>query len=360
MLIFLPFTLHAQQLVKDPGFEALQYCPAGISGMGNAVFWYSPSLGTPDLFNKCAWPRSQVSVPKNICGKQKPFDGNGYGGMILYEYQYWDYKEYLQTELTTPLRKGATYRLAFNISLADNSMYVIDKIQAYFSKNMVFHRAHTTMSQVTPQITFEGPDKGYFTNKKDWVTLSYEYVAQGGERFLTLGNFIPDKYGKRKQVKKGTDVSSAYYFVDGVSVELIKPSDLPEEELEAEESEISETDTLTPGSTFSLRFILFETDKDVLLNESYIELDKVVRIMKKHPSIELEVRGHTDNQASDEHNQDLSERRALAVKKYLLSRGIEAFRLTTKGFGETRPVADNETEEGRALNRRVEFLVTKR
>ncbi len=362
-LLLMPFAIQAQELLKDPGVEALQFCPGGISMLNASVFWYSPTKGTPDLFNKCSGKHSQVAVPNNICGKQKPFDGNGYAGLILFESQYYDYKEYLQTELSMPLKKGSRYKLTFHISLADNSMYAVDKIEAAFTSSRKFFNDHTTMTNVTPQISFEGTNKGFFTDRKSWVQLSAEYVAKGGERYITIGNFVLNRHGKRIQVKKFSDVSSAYYYLDGISVMLVSESSESEsDEVPTPEAldPIEQKDTLAPGSSFILRAILFETDKDVLLPQSYKELDRLVSILRKFPLLELEVRGHTDGQASEEHNQDLSERRAKAVKKYLVSTGIQSYRLTTKGFGEPMPVADNNTEKGRAFNRRVEFMVMKR
>jgi len=88
-------------------------------------------------------------------------------------------------------------------------------------------------------------------------------------------------------------------------------------------------------------------------------LEEVVRIMKDNPTIRVEIQGHTDNIGSDTANQELSERRAEAIKKYLTDRGIEASRLETRGFGETRPIDSNDTDLGRARNRRIEFVVIK-
>jgi outer membrane protein OmpA-like peptidoglycan-associated protein len=81
----------------------------------------------------------------------------------------------------------------------------------------------------------------------------------------------------------------------------------------------------------------------------------VVKLLKAHPDLEVEIQGHTDSTGSADHNLDLSRRRADTVKAYLQLYGISAGRLKTTGLGESRPVGDNATEEGRALNRRVEL-----
>jgi outer membrane protein OmpA-like peptidoglycan-associated protein len=88
-------------------------------------------------------------------------------------------------------------------------------------------------------------------------------------------------------------------------------------------------------------------------------LEEVVRIMKDNPNIRVEIQGHTDSIGSDESNQTLSVARSEAVKAYLLNRGIDGSRLQTRGFGETRPIDSNDTDLGRARNRRIEFVVVK-
>lgn len=103
--------------------------------------------------------------------------------------------------------------------------------------------------------------------------------------------------------------------------------------------------------------IYFETDSDVLKPESKKDLDMLSDILKRNPQANLDVEGHTDNTGSAEHNLDLSTRRAAAVVKYLVDKGIDATRLASHGYGETMPVATNDTPEGRALNRRVELKV---
>ena len=107
----------------------------------------------------------------------------------------------------------------------------------------------------------------------------------------------------------------------------------------------------------SLEGIQFEFDSDVIKPESYPTLDAAVETLKSKTEFNLDVSGHTDNIGDDAYNQNLSERRANAVVKYLTDKGISAARLKTAGFGETQPVAENETPEGRAKNRRVDFKV---
>lgn len=111
------------------------------------------------------------------------------------------------------------------------------------------------------------------------------------------------------------------------------------------------------GESITLKNVFFQTGKYTLLEVSIVELDKVVEMMQKHPNMRIELGGHTDNVGRPESNQKLSEQRAKAVYDYLVSHGIAAERLTYKGYGQTQPVADNDTAEGRLQNRRTVFTI---
>lgn len=114
------------------------------------------------------------------------------------------------------------------------------------------------------------------------------------------------------------------------------------------------------GVTVRLKNIYFDFDKTTLQDESFLELDKVVLFLKENPSVEIEISGHTDNKGSDEYNQNLSQGRSEAVVDYIISQGIESYRLTAHGYGESKAIDTNDSEEGRANNRRVEFTVMKK
>lgn len=109
----------------------------------------------------------------------------------------------------------------------------------------------------------------------------------------------------------------------------------------------------------ALEGVKFKTDSDELLIESLPKLDAVAEVMKHHPEIKLIIDGYTDNTGASEYNHSLSLKRANAAKNRLvIVDGVAADRITTHGYGEERPIATNDTPEGRATNRRIEFNVS--
>ena len=114
------------------------------------------------------------------------------------------------------------------------------------------------------------------------------------------------------------------------------------------------------GGAVVLRNVFFDTGSFDLLPESKVELQKLIEFLNLNKTVSIEIEGHTDNVGNEELNQKLSESRAKEVYKYLINKGIDDTRMKYKGYGLTQPVSSNETPEGRALNRRTEFMIIKR
>ncbi len=135
--------------------------------------------------------------------------------------------------------------------------------------------------------------------------------------------------------------------------ERIKTMETTIEELRLKQSNIEYKDP------FTLKNIYFATNSDELKPASFTELDKLVKNLKENPSKTIKITGHTDNIGDEDYNLELSKRRALAVKRYLVSQSISPSRILTEGLGETQPKASNESERGRAMNRRIEVRFSK-
>lgn len=116
---------------------------------------------------------------------------------------------------------------------------------------------------------------------------------------------------------------------------------------------------LEVGTTVNLKNVLFEQGKTMLLSESYPELDLVVSFLKRNSNVKIELAGHTDNRGIPAQNVKLSQARVDKVKEYMISKGIDRKRITGKGYGGSKPIASNDSEETRQLNRRVEFIIRK-
>jgi outer membrane protein OmpA-like peptidoglycan-associated protein len=114
---------------------------------------------------------------------------------------------------------------------------------------------------------------------------------------------------------------------------------------------------ITVGKRVVLNNIFFETGKAVLTPASFTELDKLVGMMNENPAMRIEISGHTDNTGSAAINDRLSLERAVAVGAYLTGKGIATGRVESKGYGSSQPVDTNSTEQGRSVNRRVEFKI---
>jgi len=133
------------------------------------------------------------------------------------------------------------------------------------------------------------------------------------------------------------------------------PSDYVKEELQSKIEEKVEETLLELEITYTFKNVLFDFDKAELLNTSIEELDKLSFYLKENETLNIEIYGHTDNVGLTKRNNELSLQRAKAVSEYLILKGLENERIQWFGFGSSKPLVDNTTEDNRAKNRRVEF-----
>lgn len=125
--------------------------------------------------------------------------------------------------------------------------------------------------------------------------------------------------------------------------------------VEEKEKEVTPVPTPEPMPDFNYSNIQFEFNSSVLKTSSYAVLDEIASEMKKYNTVKFNIEGHASQEGTDQRNMTLSNDRAVAVKTYLINGGVEGANLNSVGFGESKPVSSNETEEGRVMNRRVEI-----
>jgi outer membrane protein OmpA-like peptidoglycan-associated protein len=305
----------------------------------------------------------ESSVPRNKMGLQAPHDGKGYCGIYCSQEHY---REYLQTELREPLQAGIRYRLTFWVSLADKSPQAIASLGGLLTTERpsdtswrpLMRREKVSVDDAMQEIsTYYEPQVGgtteiLFDAMRTWQPVSGIFTAQGGERFLTIGNFASFNRSRVVPLDNANAVlQGAYYYVDDVSlvaVDTLVPPALPS----------AAPATLARGVKVRMEGVFFASGQSEILQQSYRALSQLLTLLTDHPSLHIEIQGHTDDQGTVAYNQRLSEARAQAVVDYLVAHGIDRRRLSWRGFGESNPVDSNDTDNGRRHNRRVEWLVT--
>lgn len=346
-ILSLAVSVNAQEknLVMNGSFENLSGTVRSTGGYILADSISSSNNTTVDLYSKSACG-DDLHVPTSYMGVQEPKTGNNYAGIIAYYADdagffktkpgYRKYSEYVQLNFSQPLEAGKAYSLTFNVSLAERSAYAVSGLGVYFSKEKMDVKNNAFLDVMPHVVCTE------VLSSTEWTTVTGTYVAAGGERYLTLGCF--DNYMKTQKVAKPNtnDSRKAYYFIDdvGMTLELINMKDL--------------TSILT-GSCYQLNDLNFETDKAVILADSFEELKSLSRFLKTYPYIVVYIDGHTDKTGTDAHNDKLSQDRAAAVKLFLVNDGVNASRMKARGYGENQPI---DTEKDKSfVNRRVEITI---
>ena len=341
--------VYAQNLIPNPGFETHLECPAHLGSFGiNVPHWSSPTLGTTDYFHSCS---QKVGAPENFNGAQTTFQGEGYAG--FYAYAPGNYREYIQVRLNAPLKAGRRYILSYHVSLADRSDYAIRIFGVLFSSDSLSVSTKTNLSKkhwyAFPENKYnylEMGVSGYMDDTSSWVRVEKEFQAEGTERYMVLGNFRDNRRTALQPTGKSYN-KGAYYYIDQVE---LRP--------EGNEQLALETRGEYPLDSLQVfNSLLFEYDTYRLSGMGQGELDSLYQFLSTDSNLLLEVAGHTDGKGPDRYNQKLSERRCLAVVNYLEALGMAPGRIQWKGYGASRPVASNETEDGRSRNRRVEFRI---
>ncbi|MCU0821833.1 MAG: PQQ-binding-like beta-propeller repeat protein [Spirochaetes bacterium] len=185
---------------------------------------------------------------------------------------------------------------------------------------------------------------------KQGLPAEVEVKKRGKDRIVYFEKVRVNKNGKIK-VPEGDDVELL----------VTAPGYIPKKEIVKKDEKEKRIilDKIETGRTYTVDNINFEVNKAYLKKDSIDIIDKLIITMKQNPGMKVEIRGHTDSTGEEAYNQKLSERRADSVVEYMIKNGISPERLTSVGFGEIKPIASNETEEGRAKNRRTEFRIIK-
>jgi outer membrane protein OmpA-like peptidoglycan-associated protein len=362
-------------LVPNPGFEQTKRLQCAWTQSARKfneevmIGWNSPTETTPDHFSTKNDPDCWGHPAKKSKGRALPHSGECMAGIKVYGKgntpTYWH--EYLQIELPAPLKAGERYIVELFALRAVFSAQASNNLGIFLSPVAVKTRDCLPL-YFSPQVKEEDLMDG-----QGWHKVSGVIEAKGDERYVLIGNFCTDELTKNKRMPEGE--RGAYYFIDDVNIRLApngsKVSDAPtvctppppkqkvEDHASTAKVDLLEVEPEV-GKHFVLNNIFFDLDKATLKAESESELERVRDLLTDYPLMHIELEAHTDDQGSDDYNVKLSEARAKAVMDWLITKKIDRERLSSKGYGESKPLVPNTSEENRAKNRRVEFKVVER
>ena len=358
-ILFISVPVTAQNLIKNPSFETTKTCVEEASTFNkNVRNWSIPSLGTTDLFNACS-TNGETGIPINFNGYQEAKSGDNYAGIFFYAPK--DYREYIQGSFKNPLKKGKAYTISFYINLADKSNFALEKISFMLTQKMIIFPYWTPImpNKIKNQLTdsFSMNDivnSNTFDDKNNWTLISKQIIAKGGENYITIGNFKNNVDTKLKKVLGAKKRDICYYYIDMVSVsqnnQTINIDD-------TNESEIITKNNIELNKKVAFQNINFEFNSFNLSEIAKKEITIIYDYLSANNNTKVAILGHTDALGNDSYNKILSEKRAKSVVTYLIKSGIDKNRIQSFGFGNSQPLSTNKTDEGRQINRRVEFEI---
>lgn len=224
MFLGLSSTIYGQNLVPNPSFEDTIHCPIPNSQLYYSMGWLNPNGYSPDYYHSCANSTNpNFGTPNNWYGFQVPRTGVAYAGIYIPVNAGNNLREYVQTQLTSPLIAGNEYLVRFYVSLGDSSIFSINSIGAYLSTTAISSPTLDVFN-VTPQVV-NNASTNPLIDDTIWYEISDSITAVGGEEFITIGNFQIDSNADTTTVEGGGSPSyGAYYYIDDVNVSITTTS----------------------------------------------------------------------------------------------------------------------------------------
>lgn len=331
-----------------------------------ATGWFSTSeTNQADLYQ--AGNKKGYGIPENDRGMSDAYDGDVYAGIRAYSPRGRESLTFIQTKLEKPLIAGKVYCVTFQVSLSDLSKYATNSIGAYFSEKKVKDKDIETYT-IRPQVMLQG--NPILNDMYLWQTVCATFKADGNERYMTIGNFrdpssMSDSDTERMKKPRSfseMQTQDGYYFVDDVrvvSMEEIAVCECAtgdEDQLQVVYTQnTSSLGDMAPADQLKSSELHFETNATT--PNSSNELDEIAQLISDNAELTVVIVGHTDGNEEANNLGNLSLERAEAVKNYLVEKGVDGSRLSTRGARDAEPVDDMGTREAMAKNRRVSFEV---
>lgn len=376
-IIVFSFACVAQEenLVPNGSFEMIEGKIKALGCIENALGWSSPTGARADLFSPSKV--LEANVPENNLGKEEAKEGKCYAGITAFSFGDALPRTYLMAKLSTPLKKGMKYCVKFNLSLAESSKYACNQIGVNLAPKPFGTDSKTAIIEKTHVLDSRNK---IFNAMYNWDIVCGIYYAEGGEKYITIGNFTSNENTKNEKNKKDAknktpQITAAYYFIDDVSVTLISDEAACDCAGGQNESTYSTTiyqkvvnlnDAMSPKEKIELQTEYFGFGKSKLTPTSTQSLDLIATLLKANPALKLEIIGHSDEEEDKLVQEkpafaDMDSKRVNEVMKYLESKGIPMANLIAATVGNSEP--SSEISEGddddlkMAKNRRVTFKV---
>jgi len=366
-------TAQSVNLVPNGSFEATTGKVKKVGAIDEVTGWTSPTGAKADVFLPNKLPT--INVPENMFGKETAKEGSNYVGIVAYSYNDKVPRSYAMVKLDAPLKKGVRYCVTFNVSLAEASKYACNQLGANFS-NKPF--ATETKTSIIDVAHVQHRDNKIINMTYNWEKICGVFEAKGGEKYLTIGNFIKNENVKTEINKKPKEMKvvqalSAYYFLDDVSVVMMDESsecscagDEPKNEYSTTvfQKSVLVNSKMTPTQVVNAQQTFFAFGKANFSPEGKAMLDLIAAKLTENPTMKMEVIGHSDameDSVGVEKTQysGMAEKRVDAVIAYLKGKGIDPNRLIS--VVENSAIPNDEISEAddqdlqMAKNRRVTF-----
>jgi OmpA-OmpF porin, OOP family len=366
-----------ENLVENGGFESITgKGPKKVGQIDMATGWKSPTGARADLFMSDT-KIPEIGAPANVYGNEEPREGENYAGIMTFSFGDKLPRTYILGKLSAPLKKDMKYCVKFYASLADGSKYSANQLGVNLNKKEFGTDAKSSIIDETHILH---PKNKMFTATYGWELVCGTYIAEGGEKFITIGNFTSNDNTKNERNKKnadwkGTPIVGSYFYIDDISVTLIGDGEMCDCGIDEQVQELSPTiyqrafrvnDKASAKEKIEEQTTYFAAGKDRISEQGKAGLDIVAEQLKANGNMMITLIGHS-GATEDEYSQkkpiyaDMDKKRAAAVKEYLVSKGVDANRITieTKGHSAAnKEIAESDDDDLKmAKSQRVEIRV---
>jgi outer membrane protein OmpA-like peptidoglycan-associated protein len=372
------FAQDENNLVNNGSFEEASSKVKRLGSISASTGWASPTAARADYFiqSKVA----EINVPDNVYGSENAKDGFAYAGIVAFSYGDKMSRTYLMTKLNTTLKKGQKYCVEYNAALAEGSKYACNNLGLVISKKEFGSDGKGSIVDV-PQISNSNMYNALF----GWSKVCGTYIAEGGEKFLTLGNFFSNEDTKSEKNKspKGvsaTPIIAAYYYIDDVSIIALDEDEscdcggamavgIEDEENFSKmvyQKQININDNMTPTDIINMQEIYFGFGQSRITPASTNAINLISEQMLKNPDLKINITGHCDSDEKMEGESkskyaEMDKKRIEMVLKMFSEKGVAASRITSEVKSDTTPNPEvrvyDDLEMTQAKSRRVTFKV---